>query len=298
MACRVRLFDSTPPPIGFRFITSYIVEGGKAVAVIDPGPANTTANIARHLIASGFKNVEIILTHIHLDHASGAGLLARVLREAGASVRVWVHPRGLRHIVEPSKLWSASLEAMGDSAYVYGYPCPAPAEAVVATDTGETLDLGGVELVFLHTPGHASHHQAIIAECNGGRVAFTGDAAGMYIAEAGGLAPTTPPPFHPDKYLESLNAIAEAKPDTIAPTHNSPGPAKLLELHRRQVEGWLEAAKEFEGGPEEFLAAMLSRDELAGRAYRLLGRSRHTRRVLLHTAEGMLSAVRSGKGNG
>jgi glyoxylase-like metal-dependent hydrolase (beta-lactamase superfamily II) len=292
LTCRVRVWDSTPAAIGFHFISTYLLEAGDRIVVVDPGPSTTVDLLASYIVGRGYRSVLVVLTHIHLDHASGVGLLARSLAERGVEVRVRVHPRGARHVVEPGKLWQASCEVMGDTAYVYGYPYPAPAEVVTETSDGETEHYGAVELEYIHTPGHASHHQAVLAGCDSERILFSGDAAGMYIGETGGLAPTTPPPFHADKYLQSLHRLMELDAEAVATTHNAMAGSEILKLHMHQVERWLEEARGWKGSEEEYLKHMLGRDELAARAYTLLGRSKHTVRTLIHTAQGMLQAAR------
>jgi hydroxyacylglutathione hydrolase len=241
------------------------------------------------------RKLEIIATHIHLDHASGAGLLARMLADRGWTVKIRVHPRGAPHIIDPSKLWTASLEALGDTGFIYGYPYPAPEDLVAATSDGEVERVGGVEVEYVHTPGHASHHQAVLLRLENSTVIAVGDASGIYVSQTGGVIPTTPPPFHADKYLASLERISklaeESKATLIVPTHNAPAPTALISLHKQQMARWLSEAENFKGSPEEFLEYMISVDGLAAKAYTVLARSRHTRRTLLHTAEGMLAAV-------
>ena len=287
--------DSTPSTFGLKFITTYMLRLGEKLVVVDPGPSITVECLARRIIGLKPKSIEIVLTHVHIDHAGGTGYLVRSLQAQGFEARVWVHPRGARHIGDPSRLWEASLGVLGEIAMIYGEPLPVPGEAIHETGDGEALTVNGVRLIFIHTPGHASHHQSILVEDGKERILFTGDSAGIYTPETGGLAPTTPPPFHPDKYLESLEKMAALKPSKLAFTHTGVGPAQLLEQHRSQIELWLSLAEETlleNKGPQELLEKVLARDQLARRAYSYLSKSPYTAQSLLHTAHGVLEAVK------
>jgi glyoxylase-like metal-dependent hydrolase (beta-lactamase superfamily II) len=292
LPCRVKMWDSTPSAIGFHFISTYLLEAGDSLVIIDPGPSTTVELLARYITEKLYHKVLIVLTHIHLDHASGAGLLARLLMERDINVRLRVHPRGAKHLVDPGRLWEASREAMEDTAYVYGYPYPAPNNVVFETKDEEVESLNSLELLYIHTPGHASHHQAVLARCDRLSIVFSGDAVGMYIGETGGLAPTTPPPFHADKYLRSLEKLESLDAEIVATTHNSMAPTQLIEVHKRQIDLWLKEAQAWKGSEEEYLKHMIRIDGLTARAYILLGKSRHTRRTLIHTAQGILGAIK------
>src|SRR5690606_23693744 len=121
----------------------------------------------------------LILTHVHLDHAGGAGELMACLPNA----RLVVHPRGARHMIDPSKLWAGALAVYGEEEMQrsYGTLRPIPAERVVEAPDGHVVELAGRALRCLDTPGHARHHNAIHDEPSG--CVFTGDTFGLSYRE-------------------------------------------------------------------------------------------------------------------
>ncbi|MBS1145205.1 MAG: fold metallo-hydrolase [Proteobacteria bacterium] len=135
-----------------------IVDDGR-VAFIDTGSNDSLPNVLEALnkVGLGREAVDyVILTHIHLDHAGGAGALMREFPNA----RLVVHPRGSRHMAEPSKL-VAGVTAVYGKDYVdnvYGDILPISAERIIDAHEGLTIQLGGRELLMIDTPGHAKHH--------------------------------------------------------------------------------------------------------------------------------------------
>lgn len=155
----------------------------------------------------------IVVTHVHLDHAAGAGGLA-----AWSGAPVHVHPDGARHLVDPSRLWNSAARIYGDAMdALWGPMDPVPAAQVHALDDGGDLDVGGARYRVLHTPGHARHHLALL-DPHGG--AFVGDAAGILLPGVPLLRPALPPP---ETDLEAAEAssrrLAAARPDRLLLTH-------------------------------------------------------------------------------
>jgi len=164
----------------------------------------------------------IIVTHIHLDHAGAAGVLARELPEA----EVWVHPRGARHMIDPSRLIAGARAVYGDLFdSFFGEILPVPAERVHSPEDGETLDLGGGRvLAFYHTPGHARHHMVIHDPASRG--VFSGDALGVRYKALSELVgfdytlPSTPPSeFDPPAALETMDRMMGLALENIYFTH-------------------------------------------------------------------------------
>lgn len=178
----------------------------------------------------------MFLTHIHLDHAGGAGALAAQLPNA----RVAVHPRGAQHLIDPARLIDATRKVYGDAIYdrLYGDIRPVPAERLVVTGDGARHDLAGRPFEFLHTPGHALHHQAIVdAEAS---AVFAGDTFGVSYREfdVDGrefiLPATTPTQFDPEQLHGSIDRVLARAPRAVFLTHYSRvvGIARLgTELH-------------------------------------------------------------------
>lgn len=150
MSPNLKLLDLQPPIPGYgKFISGYLVIGRKR-AVIDPGPAIAIDGLLKALAEAGTKPQEIdyiVLTHIHIDHAGGIGKAVGAMPNA----MVVVHERALPHLVNPEKLWAASLRTLGDLAIKYGEIEPVPAARIVAAQDNMKLELGGMELEVYFT---------------------------------------------------------------------------------------------------------------------------------------------------
>jgi glyoxylase-like metal-dependent hydrolase (beta-lactamase superfamily II) len=139
-------------------LSTYLVKGERAM-VIDPGPTASIPGVVEGLEQLGVEGEALAYvapTHIHLDHAGGAWRLLELFRDA----RLYVHPRGARHMIDPSRLEAAARRLFGDRVDGYGEVRGVPAERVLESEDGEVLDLGGVTVRVVWTPGHASHHQS------------------------------------------------------------------------------------------------------------------------------------------
>src|SRR5512138_3241421 len=142
-----------------RLAAAYLVRGRDSAAVVETGAASAVPRILAALAAQGLSPADVshvVVTHVHLDHAGGAGALLRELPRA----RLVVHPRGARHLVDPSKLVAGTIEVYGEARFraLYGELVPVPAERVVEAPDGFTVELGGRRLRILDAPGHAKHH--------------------------------------------------------------------------------------------------------------------------------------------
>ncbi len=235
---RLYYMDVTPPEYGAPYIIAYVVDPGRdePLLVFDTGPARAAEEFSEALKLLGDRKVVVYLTHIHLDHGGGVGRLASILGEQ--LLRVHAHPRAVRHLVDPSRLWEASRNALGEVALHYRRPDPLPESLALATYDGETHRYGGLEVRVLHTPGHASHHQSLLLRWPGGSLLFPGDSAGMVHPSVDAVAPTTPPPFRFSLYVESLRRQIRLRPGAVAYTHTGLAEAEALERHMRQVEAW------------------------------------------------------------
>jgi len=204
-------------PLGIEnVIASYVLCGDK-VAVVETGPTESIPNLLAGLQEIGIKNEEvdyIAVSHIHIDHAGGAGALLQKLPNA----KLIVHPRGAPHLVEPEKLWTQTLQVLGKIAELYGRIQQISKERILTTYDGMVVDLGNhIELKVLETLGHASHHLSFSENCTQG--IFPGDAAGIYVKAFNVIVPTTPPPFNLEATLASINRLIALKPKQLYYTH-------------------------------------------------------------------------------
>lgn len=213
-----------------------VVEKGRA-ALIDTGTHRTLDHALRALerLGLGADAVDfVMLSHIHLDHAGGAGAMMRAFPGA----RLVVHPRGARHMAEPSKLVAGVTEVYG-AAYVremYGDILPIPAERIIEARHETVVDLAGRPLLCLDAPGHARHHIAVFDEKSGG--AFTGDLFGLsyrFMDVGNGqfvLPTTTPTQFDPEAMRRSVDMVLRFRPSALYLAHYG----ELREPQRRKEE--------------------------------------------------------------
>ena len=206
----------------------HLIREGDRAALVDTG---TNASIPRVLRALAFHGLGpesvdyVMLTHIHLDHAGGAGGLMQVFPNA----RLTVHPRGARHMADPSKLIEGTVAVYGleQTRAMYGDILPVPKQRIVETGEGAELDLNGRRFSFLDTPGHARHQVAIRDHRSG--CVFAGDTFGVSFRELDwndGSQPkqfifptTTPVQFDPLALQASIARIAGLDPDAVYATH-------------------------------------------------------------------------------
>jgi len=205
-------------PAGLKdFIASYVLKGEKAAAIVESGPRCSVQNLLNGLQEIGVKNEDVeyvLVTHVHIDHAGGAGTLMHSLPNA----KLVVHPKGAPHMMKPEKLWEQSKLVLGKFAQLYGEIEPVPEDRILTAYGGMKFDLGdSVQLVVLETRGHASHHLCYFE--GGSRGVFVGDAAGVYIPRLDVTVPATPPPFYLEPTLASLGKIAGLRPRRLYYTH-------------------------------------------------------------------------------
>ncbi|UPG92477.1 MBL fold metallo-hydrolase [Luteibacter aegosomatissinici] len=200
-----------------------VVEHGRG-AIIDSGTTHSVPRFLDAIQAADLKPADIdwvILTHVHLDHAGGAGELMRHLPNAMLAV----HPRGARHMIDPSVLIAGAAGVYGEEAVRrdYGTIVPVPGDRVIEATDGFVVDLAGRALLCLDTPGHAKHHIAI--HDDRASAFFTGDIFGLSYREfdtANGpfIIPTTSPvQFDPDEAHASIERLMRYEPQAMYLTH-------------------------------------------------------------------------------
>jgi len=248
-----------------------LVEKGRA-AFIDCGTNHSVARLldALDAVDLGPDAVDwLILTHVHLDHAGGAGELMAHLPDA----RLVVHPRGARHMIDPSKLWAGASAVYGEDVMQrdYGRLRPVPAGRVVEAPDGHEVDLAGRTLTCLDTPGHASHHNAIWDAASAS--VFTGDTFGLsyreFDTEAGAfIVPTTTPvQFDPEALHASIDRLCALSPQALYPTHfgRIDEVARLARDMHEQIDALVAIALACDGRDDRHEALKQSLEELFAR---------------------------------
>jgi len=234
-----------------------VAEDGKA-AIVDTATNGAVPLVLEALAMKGLRRSDVeyvILTHIHLDHAGGAGQLMQHLPNA----RLTVHPRGARHMADPSALIAGTVAVYGEETARrhYGDIVPVPAGRIVETGEGSVLDLNGRLLRILDTPGHARHHVSIFDEAS--RSVFAGDTFGISYREldAGSrefiFPACTPVQFDPQAAHRSIDRIAGLQPESVFVTHFSrvgDVPRLAADLHR-MLDAYVELGRAAPGGDAE-----------------------------------------------
>jgi glyoxylase-like metal-dependent hydrolase (beta-lactamase superfamily II) len=220
-----------------------IVDSGRA-AFVDVGTNSSVPYLLAGLEELGMAREAVdyvLLTHVHLDHAGGAGRLMQELPNA----RALLHPRGAPHMIDPTKLMAGSRAVYGERLEeLYGTLVPIPAERVRAVEDGERVRLGARTLELIHVPGHALHHYAVVDQAH--RSIFAGDTFGIsYRAldtERGAfITPTTPPSqFDPDQHIASIDRMLSYRPESMYLMHFSrvtdvPRLGELLKMQVREL---------------------------------------------------------------
>lgn len=216
-----------------------IIEKGRA-AIVDTGSNHAVPVVLEALAGKGLAPEDVdyvVLTHIHLDHAGGAGLLMTKLPNA----KLTVHPRGSRHIAEPRRLIEGTIAVYGEAATrrLYGDIVPVPATRIIETPNAARVSLSGRELRFIDTPGHARHCVCIV-DGRTGHI-FAGDTFGLSYRELDVdgkcfIFPTTSPvQFDPPTLHRSIDMLTSYRPHAVYVTHYSQVhdiPRLATDLHR------------------------------------------------------------------
>ena len=208
------------------FAAIYFLRQKNKVAIIETGSNFSVPAVENALLQIGlaFTDVSYIIpTHVHLDHAGGAGELMKQCLNA----RLIAHPRGARHLIDPSKLIAGALAVYGEEKFTeyYGEIIPIVANRVTVADDNYILDFDGRELRFIDTPGHARHHFCIWDKST--KSMFTGDTFGVSYRDldcdgnAYILPSTSPVQFDPEALIRSIKRIMEFNPERVCLTHFS-----------------------------------------------------------------------------
>jgi glyoxylase-like metal-dependent hydrolase (beta-lactamase superfamily II) len=234
---------------GYERITASFLIRADRPCLVETGTAPSAPVIGEALAALGVGPADlaaVAVTHIHLDHAGGAGDIARMFPTA----EIVVHERGAPHLADPSRLMASARRVYGHELdTLFGALAPTPAERIRAVaETGE-IDLGGGRRLAAHyTPGHAMHHLGFVDSGSGDL--YVGDAAGVYIPDTGDLRPATPPPdFDLDTALQSLRTFAALGPSRLLFSHFGQVPAVEETLQRAadEIRVWVDETRRARG---------------------------------------------------
>lgn len=195
-------------------IACYAIPHKHGVALVECGPGSTLSALQEGLQMHGFAIQDVshvFLTHIHLDHAGAAGWLAR------RGAQVYVHPVGAPHLQNPEKLLASAARIYGDQMdSLWGKFLPVPEGKLTILQDEETVEVDGLCIQALDTPGHAEHHLVYLLD----DTCFCGDIGGVRLAGTYHLRlPMPPPEFHPEKWRNSVKRLRQQKFSRIAPTH-------------------------------------------------------------------------------
>ncbi len=200
-------------------IASYVLPSGDGPVLIETGPRSTLKHLEAGLNRLGFELRDVkhaLLTHIHLDHGGAAGQLA------ANGTTIYVHEFGAPHLIDPSRLNASARRIYGllmESQWG-GDVVAVPADQVVAVHDNDVIEIGGIAIRAIETPGHARHHHAFAIETDIGTIAFTGDATACHVAGSRFVSlPMSPPEFHLQQWLDTLDRLEAEGFTRIYPTH-------------------------------------------------------------------------------
>lgn len=222
-----------------RVIATAVIETPEGALLVDPGPGSCLPALQRELHAANIAGRDIhgvLLTHIHLDHAGASGAIVR----AFPHVVVYVHERGARHMMDPTRLIASATRIYGaEMDRLWGEFAPVPAAALRTLAGGETLAVGGRRIDVARTPGHASHHVCYFDRSAG--IAFAGDTAGIRTGVIPYVMPPTPPPdIDVPAWRASLSTIRAWEPEGVFLTHFGlkRDAAAHLDLVSAEIDAW------------------------------------------------------------
>ena len=221
-----------------------LVESGpNELLIVDSGPESDFDFVVEGIRKLGFRPEHVrhlLASHVHLDHTGGAW---RWAKEFGT--KIYVHPKGAPHLVDPSRLVASATRIYGDKMdRLWGTVGAIPEDQVIAVDDGAVLRFGSRQFRVLYTPGHAQHHNSYWLETE--RTLFAGDVAGVLIHHGPPIPPFPPPDVHLESWKESLDKIRALKPISLHVTHfgRVDDPIRSLDALEKRLFGWADWMKQ------------------------------------------------------
>jgi len=246
----------------------YMLEANGRLAFVDCGTSHTLERALEVIKSKGYTAEQVdyvIPTHVHLDHAGGAG----AMMAAFSNARLVIHPRGAAHMIDPAKLIAGVKAVYGEQGYQkhFGELVPVPADRVIEAGDGYELDMGGRKLSFIDTPGHARHHFCVHDSLSEG--IFTGDTFGLsyreFDTEKGPFifATTTPVQFDPEAWYQTLDRMMALNPKNFYLTHFSVIPATVENEQqlRQSIKSFVDIAQSAAANSEQPREEIMQRME-------------------------------------
>ncbi|MDY6834639.1 MAG: MBL fold metallo-hydrolase [Chloroflexota bacterium] len=222
-----QMWTNTP-----KMSSCYLIAGDK-IALFDFGPATVVDTVLDSAKGLGYSPEDIsllICSHIHVDHAGGAGVLCKRYPH----LKVLAHEKGVPHLADPERLRQSMIQVFGETqaGELYGDILPVPENQLRALGYGEIVDLGkGICLKVFHTPGHAEHHLSLYDEGSG--TILAGEALGVYFPDVDVYSPSTPPPeFDLAAAVDSINRLEKLEPRQILYSHFGPAKDPQIAIHK------------------------------------------------------------------
>lgn len=244
----------------------YCIIHQQEIAVIETGVAHSLTHLQQFLSDLNLSAEQvkyIIPTHVHLDHAGGAGVMMQAFQNA----QLIIHPGGAKHMINPDKLISAAKQVYGEPVFnqIYGEIPPVDESRVIVAEHESCFYLGDRELLILHTPGHAYHHFCVIDKYSHG--IFTGDTFGLAYPELSYqqkrivLPTTTPTNFDPEALFNSIQLLMSFNPQRMYMTHFNelPDPASVVDQYRRSIDDYVDLTESVKPQEDGDLAILIAR---------------------------------------
>ena len=238
-------------------IAAFVITTEDGPVLVETGPYSTLPRLRKALAELDIAAEDIrhvLLTHIHFDHAGAAWWFAR------QGAKIYLHPRGKRHLQAPERLWeSAKRIYQDDMERLWGRIEGIAEEQLYTPEDGEVLQIGGVAIEAIYSPGHAVHHIAWRV----GEYIFTGDVGGVKVSGGPVVPPCPPPDIHLEDWLESIGRLREKQPRRLYLTHF--GPVENTDRHLAELErrlrtyvDWMEPYAKADQHPTEILPAFVA----------------------------------------